>query len=178
MKIGPITDVEPGAVEALLDRAFGTDRHGRTAYRLRVGTSAIPELSFAIIDDQGRLAGTLQSWPVELVADNGSVVPMVMVGPVAVEPDLQQAGIGKQLMHALVDAADAGVADALMMIGDPEYYERFFGFSASHTGGWRIDGPVERRRLLARIAPGHHVPADGAIRPRTKTHFAQRERIA
>jgi predicted N-acetyltransferase YhbS len=37
------------------------------------------------------------------------------------------------------------------MIGDPEYYGRFFGFSAAITGGWVLPGPVERHRLLARI---------------------------
>ena len=51
-----------------------------------------------------------------------------------------------------------------MLIGDPEYYGRFFGFSAEATAGWRLPGPVEARRLLAR-GPG--VPAGtGAIGPR------------
>ena len=30
------------AVEALLDRAFGTDRHGRTAYKVRGAAAAVP----------------------------------------------------------------------------------------------------------------------------------------
>ena len=36
------------------------------------------------------------------------------------------------------------------MIGDPEYYGRFWGFSDEHTGGWNLPGPFEPRRLLAR----------------------------
>ena len=46
----------------------------------------------------------------------------------------------------------------LMLIGDPEYYGRFFGFTAARTGAWRLPGPFEQRRLLAR---GDGVP-DGA----------------
>ena len=158
----PLADADPAAIEALLDRAFGLDRHGRTAYRLRAGTAWIPALSFAAFEGQA-LIGTLQSWPVRIGA-----APLVMVGPVAVDPDRQQAGIGKALMTALIAAADASRlpgADALMMIGDPDYYARFFGFSADRTGGWAVPGPVERHRLLAR---GATFPLEGQIEPRTE----------
>ena len=144
----PLAQADPGDVEALLDAAFGADRHGRTAYRLREGAAAIPALSFAAWDEE-RLVGTLQSWPLALRAAHGTE-PLVMVGPVAVAPDVQGIGIGKALMEVLTQAADECGADALMMIGDPEYYERF-GFTAEKTGGWRIDGPYEQRRLLARL---------------------------
>ena len=51
----------------------------------------------------------------------------------------------------------------MCLIGDPEYYGRFFGFDSARTGGWRLPGPVERRRLLAR-GPG--VPAgEGDLGP-------------
>jgi predicted N-acetyltransferase YhbS len=144
----PLANADPDAVEALLDAAFGTDRRGRTAYRLREGASAIPELSFAAWEGE-RLVGTLQSWPVALRTAEGSDT-LVMVGPVAVVPDLQTQGIGKALMAALIEAAEATGAHVLMMIGDPEYYERF-RFTAEPAAGWRIDGPYEQRRLLARI---------------------------
>jgi predicted N-acetyltransferase YhbS len=57
-------------------------------------------------------------------------------------------------------------ADALMLIGDPEYYGRFFDFTAEHTGDWRLPGPFEPRRLLAR---GSAVPGcAGALGPRVR----------
>lgn len=164
--ISPLLPVPPADIEALLDAAFGPDRHGRVAYRLRAGATAIPALSFAAHDAHGQLVGTLQSWPVALATPGGARVELVMVGPVAVLPDHQGKGIGKALMDALVAAADAGAADAMMMIGDPEYYGRFFGFTADATGGWRIDGPYEQRRLLARLR--RPLPAEGelvALRP-------------
>jgi predicted N-acetyltransferase YhbS len=155
----PLETVDPQAVETLLDRAFGPGRRARTAYKVRLGTSPVPELSFAAVADDGSLLGSIQCWPVQLECDGGGSVPMVMVGPVAVQPDRQQGGIGRMLMERMLEAAEASIlpgADALMLIGDPEYYGRFFGFDAEKTGGWRLPGPFEARRLLAR---GAGVPA-------------------
>lgn len=156
--------VDQPAVERLLDRAFGADRHGRTAYLLRAGTAAIPGISLAAVEHQA-LVGTIQCWPVALAGDDGAITPLVLVGPVAVAPERQRDGIGRQLVAAsLARAADEGLDGAMMLIGDPEYYGRFFGFSAERTGGWRLPGPVERHRLLAR---GPCVPAgSGMIGPR------------
>ncbi len=152
----PLSTVDGARVEALLDRAFGTDRHARTAYKVRGSAVPIPALSLAAVDGD-RLIGTVQCWPVRLHGDGGDTHALVMVGPVAVDPDRQRDGLGRQLMTRALTAATAeGLDDALMLIGDPEYYERFFGFSAEHTGGWRLPGPVERHRLLAR---GGRVPA-------------------
>ena len=121
-----MSDIEPQAVEALLDAAFGTDRFGRTAYRIREGVDAVPSLSFAAVVD-GVLIGTIQCWPVAHRAADGTATPLVMVGPVAVRPEVQRGGHGRMLMTHMLDAAETGADGALMMIGDPEYYGRFFG---------------------------------------------------
>lgn len=160
----PLGDVYRDAVESLLDRAFGADRHGRTAYRLREGVAAVPELSLAAVE-AGTLVGSIQCWPVELAGDDGSVTPMILVGPVAVSPERQNVGIGRALMRmAIARAGDAGIAgsDVLMLIGDPDYYAQF-GFDAAATGQWRLPGPFERHRLLAR-GPAPDRPA--MVRPR------------
>lgn len=166
LDILPIAAARPAAVEALLDAAFGTDRHNRTAYRLRAGTHALPDLSFAAFEDD-MLVGTLQSWPIKLVGDTRDAPGrrLTMVGPVAVLPDRQREGIGLALMKALLTAADAGGEDALVLIGDAEYYGRLFGFSAEHTGGWQVPGPVERHRLLARLTSDRLHKLDGLLAP-------------
>ena len=161
-----MSDIEPPAVEELLDAAFGTDRFGRTAYRIREGMDAVAALSFAAVED-GALVGTIQCWPVAHLAANGMATPLVMVGPVAVRPDLQRGGHGRTLMAHMLDAAETRADSALMMIGDPEYYGRFFGFDARATAAWDLPGPFERRRLLARVVNGHGLPtAAGMIGPR------------
>ncbi|MGP7796051.1 GNAT family N-acetyltransferase [Sphingomonas sp. CLY1604] len=152
----PLSTVDGAAVEALLDRAFGTDRHARTAYKVRGAALPIPALSIAATHGD-RLIGTIQCWPVRLMDDDGRSHPLVMIGPVAVDPDRQRDGIGRDLMTRMLAAAQAeGLDDRLMLIGDPEYYGRFFGFDAARTGAWRLPGPVERHRLLAR---GDAIPA-------------------
>ncbi|MDF2603381.1 GNAT family N-acetyltransferase [Sphingomonas sp.] len=149
-----LEQIDGQLVEQLLDRAFGTDRHTRTAYRLREGVAALAGPSLAAIEN-GELIGTIQLWPAMFRGEDGRRVPLVLVGPVAVVPERQGSGIGRRLVEeALERVPDA----ALMLIGDPEYYGRFFGFTADRTGGWRLPGPVERHRLLAR---GEGVP-DGA----------------
>ena len=163
-KILPLNQIPTADVERLLDAAFGADRHERTAYKLRAGTKAIPALSFAAVDG-GALVGSLQSWPVVLETSSGAGAPLTLVGPVAVSPALQHGGIGRMLMTHMLAVADGGAADSLMMIGDPEYYGRFFGFTAKATSGWNLPGPVERHRLLARIRRAGGVPKVGAIRP-------------
>ena len=169
----PLSHVSADAVEQLLDAAFGVERRERTAYRLREGVKAIPSLSFAALED-GALVGSLQSWPVELASPDGAAEPMVLVGPVAVRPDRQRDGIGRALMTRMLEAAEAEGAPPLMLFGDADYYERFFAFRAAPTQGWRLPGPFDRRRLLARIAPGRRLAAEGVIRPRRATQAALR----
>lgn len=155
----PLATIAPAEVEALLDAAFGIDRHQRTAYRVRTGLQPIGALSFAWVEGE-RLTGCIQCWPVQLNGDDERAVPMVMVGPVAVAPDRQGTGIGQRLMAESIAAA--GDDAPLMLIGDPEYYGRF-GFTAERSGDWRMPGPYEQRRLLARGA----VPeCSGMIGPR------------
>lgn len=163
IKLVPLSQIDAAEVEALLDAAFGTDRRGRTAYRMREGTYPIAPLSFAACRGAA-LLGTIQCWPVRLATDTGSV-SLVLVGPVAVMPDLQRSGIGKMLMSEMLRVADGGAADALMMIGDSEYYGRFFDFESQSTTHWIVPGPVERHRLLARIRRPGGIGAYGTIIP-------------
>lgn len=168
----PLDSQSDSAIDALLDAAFGMDRRGRTAYTIRAGMHWVPELSYAVLDDDGVLAGTLQSWPVALHGADGAISPLVMVGPVAVRPDHQSSGLGRAMMDAVVRDARAQATPPLMMIGDPEYYGRFWGFSAAGTGGWDAPGPFEARRLLALIVDGGTLPDVGMLGPRVSRRVA------
>jgi predicted N-acetyltransferase YhbS len=164
IELVPLSMIDTGAVERLLDRAFGPERRARTAYRIRSGSAEIPGLSFAALA-AGDLVGSIQCWPIALHGDGGSAHRLIMLGPVAVVPERQRGGIGRQLTERAIAVADERHADEpLMLIGDPEYYGRFFGFTADATGDWAVPGPVERRRLLARGAAVPAVP--GVLGPR------------
>lgn len=161
----PLDQITPPLIEQLLDAAFGPDRRARTAYRVRQGTSWLPALSFAALDDDDHLAGTIQCWPVALTDAGGRRHPMIMVGPVAVLPHVQGGGFGKALMQASLGGLDASAPLPQVMVGDPEYYERFFGFSAAHTAGWRLPGVWDPARLLCRTDRPEVLPTEGMLGP-------------
>lgn len=161
----PLDNVDPALVEALLDSAFEPERRQRTAYKVREGTDWLPSLSFAALDEHENLAGTIQCWPVALNDETGRAHPMIMVGPVAVMPGLQGLGYGKALMTASIAAIDPRSPLPQVMIGDPEYYGRFWGFTNEHTGGWNLPGPFEQRRLLVRCDNPAVLPREGMLGP-------------
>lgn len=161
----PLDNVDPVLVEQLLDRAFEPGRHQRTAYKVRDGSDWLPALSFAAIDGEEHLVGTIQCWPVALTDPTGRVHPMIMVGPVAVLPEHQGMGYGQALMTASLSALSPDAPLPQVMIGDPEYYGRFWGFTNAYTGGWDLPGPFERHRLLVRCANPAVLPKEGMLGP-------------
>ena len=167
----PLSQVEPAMIEQLLDAAFGPDRHARTAYRIREGMHWLEGLSFAALDDDAMLVGTIQCWPVALVDAEGRRHPLIMVGPVAVVPGLQGEGFGKALVAASLGAIDGGIDEGSLplpqvLIGDQPYYGRW-GFSATHTAGWQCPGPCDPARLLLRSYNAGILPVEGMLGPWT-----------
>jgi predicted N-acetyltransferase YhbS len=161
----PLDQVDGDLIDALLDAAFEPERRRRTAYKVREGTDWLPGLSFAALDEDDNLVGTIQCWPVALTDPSGRDHPMIMVGPVAVMPHEQGRGFGKALMTASISAIDPRSPLPQVMIGDPEYYGRFWGFTNAHTGGWKLPGPWEPHRLLVRCENPAILPAEGTLGP-------------
>ncbi len=137
------------AREALLGRAMGRNWKKKSSQKLRRGRRPSEGLAFVARDETGMLLGTVRLWDVALgdgVVGDGR--PALLLGPLAVDPSLKNAGIGKALMaHALAEAKRLGHG-AILLVGDAPYYARF-GFSAEKTGMLSMPGPYERDRFLA-----------------------------
>jgi predicted N-acetyltransferase YhbS len=130
------------AREALLDRVFGAARYLKTCEAIRKGRLPSPGLSFGAYNGQ-KLVGTVRLW--DIVA--GSAGKALLLGPLAVAPEVQGRGIGADLVrHAIHEAALSG-HEAILLVGDAPYYRRF-GFSAAKVKGLSLPGPVERGRFL------------------------------
>jgi predicted N-acetyltransferase YhbS len=145
------------AREKLLDRAMGAGRVLKPSERLREGR--LPADGLALVARDGdRLVGSVRLWH---VAAGG--VPALLLGPLAIDPALQGKGVGGGLMQvALSRAADLG-HNAVILVGDPEYYERF-GFTRAPVGGLVMPGPVDRRRFLGiDLAAGTLRGAEGRV---------------
>ena len=138
------TAADVAAREALLDDAMGPKRWTKSSEKLRRGRLPSEGMAFIARDASGSVAGTVRLWDVTL----GEGGPALLLGPLAVDPSLKNAGIGSALMrHAIAEAARLGHA-AILLVGDAPYYGRF-GFSAARTGSLAMPGPYERHRLLA-----------------------------
>lgn len=161
MRIEQATPADTDAIERLLDAGFGPARRRRTAYRLRDGAVPIADLSF-VARAAASVVGSVQCWPSLLRADSGRTHPLTLLGPVVVDVDRRGAGIASALVAACLAAADVR---PILLIGDAPFYGRW-GFSADHTAGWRVPGPVDPARLLARHAdalPEHGVLAAAGL---------------
>lgn len=147
------------AREALLDRAFGKTRLRKTSQRLRDGRLPAEGLAFSAVSKTGRLLGTIRLWDVAA----GSAGHALLLGPVAVDCRHQNKGIGAALMqHAIAEARKLG-HDAVILVGDLGYYERF-GFSRGVVSDLHLPGPVERERFLGmELTPGALDGAEGLV---------------
>ncbi len=72
----------------------------------------------------------------------------LLLGPLAVDQTAQGEGIGASLMRLAIARAGMIGHKGIILVGDPEYYERF-GFTADRTSGLLMPGPVDRRRFLS-----------------------------
>jgi putative acetyltransferase len=80
------------------------------------------------------------------------------LGPVAVLPQLQRAGVGSALIRAALDAArDAGEA-LIFVVGDPAYYRRF-GFAPETAAPFA--SPYAGPHLMALALSDAPLPAEG-----------------
>ncbi|UVK40754.1 N-acetyltransferase [Mesorhizobium sp. AR10] len=169
------TAADVAAREALLDRAMGPKRRKKSSEKLRRGRRPSEGLAFVVRDASGTVTGTARLWDVVL-GEGGPAA--LLLGPLAVDPAVKNAGIGSALMrHAVTEAARLGHA-AILLVGDAPYYERF-GFSSEKTGSLAMPGPYERHRLLAlELAGGALDGVQGTLRAAGRKLKAQKLSLA
>jgi predicted N-acetyltransferase YhbS len=146
------------AREALLDACFGNERFEKTCERLREGRLPADHLSL-VIEDDGAILGTVRLWHVTA----GRNRPALLLGPIGIDPSLQGLGLGSRLMRAVLNRAAARGHEAVLLVGDAPYYERF-GFSQESTKGLWLPGPYDRERFLGLdLQPGALAGARGLV---------------
>lgn len=126
---------DAAAVHALTDAAFGNeDDESALIDRLRGSDAWRPELSLVALDADGRLVGHCVTSVGTLTCSDGTVEPILALGPISVAPDVQRRGVGGGLIHASVDAATAQGWPAIVLLGHATYYPRF-GFEPARALG-------------------------------------------
>ena len=151
-------------VDALVTMGFGAGRLAKTAYRLREGVDPVAELSFVGVNDAGELLGSVRFWPV-MIGSHASL----LLGPLAVRPDLRGQGIGIALMQHGLNAARNSRFESVILVGDEPYYAKV-GFAKIKPGQIRFPGPVDPERVLGlSLKPGAIVGLSGDVR---RAHIA------
>ena len=149
------------AIEALLDRAFGPGRESKISYRYRQDVPPIGPLSrVARADADGRLLGTIRYWEVTLGRAHA-----LLLGPIAVEPELKGRGIGVALMRDTLDAAAWMGYSRVVLVGDIGYYARF-GFVPGAPLGLVMPGEKPERLLACALAKDAFKAVTGTLQPR------------
>ncbi|MBV5263402.1 GNAT family N-acetyltransferase [Pinisolibacter aquiterrae] len=156
-EIRPETAADHDAIAALHDHAFGPGRFARTASRLREGVAADPDLSL-VARVGPRLAGSVTMTPILIGAE-----PALLLGPLAVDPDFENRGIGRALVRETLARAAAAGHRLVLLVGDGPYYGRL-GFHPVSPERVRMPGPVDPRRVLvAELVEGAREAAQGLV---------------
>lgn len=118
--------VDADAIAGLNRAAFGSEDEVGIVERLR--RDGLVAVEFVAEQDGAITGHILLSW-LPTVMDGRSVKALALA-PMAVRPGLQKQGIGGRLIAAALDGARAAGAEAVIVLGHPDYYPRF-GFSAA-----------------------------------------------
>lgn len=153
---------EHGAqIDALHDLSFGPGRYAKTAYRLREGVDAIPELCFVAFAGEGdarRMVGSIRFSPVMIGGRRG-----LLLGPLAMDPEVRGKGGGLELMRVGLEVAGTLGYTLVILVGDPAYYAKV-GFRPVPPGRLTLPGPVDKSRLLYReLEEGAFDGVEGAV---------------
>lgn len=129
------------AVEKLAEQAFGPGRFARSAFRLREGVMHEPDLSFTL-HRSGRLVGSVKLTKILIDKDEA-----LLLGPLVVAPECKSKGVGAALMNKAVNAAKNAGHEAILLVGDFDYYKKF-GFEQVAHGQIKMPGPADPARIL------------------------------
>ena len=133
-------------IETLTETVFGPGMFARAAYALREGRAHEAALSF-VSEIEGKIAGS-----VRLTKVLWGGAPILMLGPLAVQPGHKNQGLGKALMARSIEAAQERVKetglDVIFLVGDFDYYAPF-GFKRVSSGKISLPRPADPGRILA-----------------------------
>lgn len=141
---------DAGGIAAVVEAAFGSPAEAQLVEAIRASPEYVPDLAL-VAELDGRIVGHVMVSGARLVADDGTERPIVMLSPLAVEPERQRTGIGSALVHEVVRRADERGEPFVVLEGDPRYYGRL-GFEPASAHGISLPipswAPPEAAQLL------------------------------
>lgn len=114
---------------AVVKAAFPEPVEAKLLRELFASREYIPELSLVAESDRGEILGhviTTRGW---IGAEKS-----LGLGPIAVQPEYQNQGVGSALMNATIEQANKMGESTLVLLGSTDYYPRF-GFVPADSMG-------------------------------------------
>ena len=124
------------AVQNLTREAFwdlyhpGCSEH-LIVHKIRKVPAFVKELSF-ITSIKNRIVGSIIYSKAKVIDDKDKEFEVLCMGPISVLPSFQRKGIGSLLMRHSIEKAKKIGYKAIILFGDPKYYQRF-GFIDAKT---------------------------------------------
>ena len=156
------TKAEERDVENLIRESFwivyrpGCSEH-YVMHVLRDDPAFIRELDL-VMEKDGRLIGQNMFMKTVIEADDGRIIPVLMMGPICITPELKRRGYGKKLLDASLQKAAALGYGAVLFEGNIAFYGKS-GFDYASKFGIRYhdlpEGADASFFLCKELIPGY-----------------------
>ena len=160
--IRPETRADHRAVENLIRESFwnvyrpGCSEH-LVIHVLRDDPAFVKELDF-VMERDGKLIGQNMFMKTIIEADDGSVIPVLTMGPICVAPEFKRQGYGKKLLDYSLERATALGYGAVLFEGNIGFYGKS-GFDYARKFGIRYhdlpEGADDSFFLCRELIPGY-----------------------
>ncbi|WP_337870979.1 N-acetyltransferase [Meiothermus sp.] len=162
MEIRPERPEEYAMVERIHERAFGGAQEARVVALVRQSPEYIHELSLVAVVE-GRPIGHILFSYVGLQDTQGVMRKVVVLAPLAVQPEFQNLGAGKRLVEEGLARLDAMGAPLVVVRGHAHYYPRF-GFVPSVQMDIRPPFDIAPEEYMAKRLSGYTLQYKGIVR--------------
>jgi putative acetyltransferase len=125
---------------------------------------AAPVSLVAVDGASGGVVGHVLFSPVE-IDNGGSSVRVVGLAPVGVLPECQGQGVGSRLIRAGLEACREATYDAVVVLGEPNYYSRF-GFEQASGQGLGNEYGVDHEFMVVELRSEALDGSGGTVRYR------------
>ena len=143
--------IDAPGIDALLRRAFDGDGEAQLVQDLR--EDGLITLGLVATDDEGQVVGYVAFSPVTV---QGEELQWVGMAPLAVDENYRGQGLARQLVYEGLDSLNEFGYAAVVVLGDPAFYERL-GFEPAAKHDLRCHWPGTETSFLV------HPLADDAL---------------
>lgn len=150
--------VDAAGIDSLLKRSFATAAEAELIQQLR--EDGLLTLGVVATDDEGQVLGYAAFSPVTLQGEDRN---WVALAPLAVDESLRKHGLAKQLVYEGLDSLNEFSYSAVVVVGDPEFYNPL-GFEPAARHGLHCRWPSSEAAFqVYKLADDAFVGAEGLI---------------